>query len=247
MCAPPGRLSAWPCALGVRSGQKGASPGRHPSPGRGSARTLRRRRSGPPHGASEVLLWNLTGLTARSSPHASGPVLEPLRPPSQCPQQSVPGLQTRREGDGQSRSWGRQTPDLCRCLRPQGQCLHPPGTTLIRPARLGDRRWSPHPDGPPTHTRPLSPGDPGPAPQGTLLHHIPPSSAHAGRWRQPIRRENSSDAGLTGSPPLLWPPKAPSSPRCQAEAPGIAPPTHTPHGSATSEHRPGDACMPKAW
>ena len=200
VCAPPGRLSAWPCALGVRSGQKGASPGRHPSPGRGLARMWRRRRSGQPHGASEVLLWNRAGLTARSSPHASGPVLEPPRPPSQCPQQSVPGHRTRREGDGQSRSRGRQTHDLCHRLRPQGQCLHPPGTTLTRPARLGDRRGSPHPDEPP-HT-------PGPFPQelqGRCLRAhcfiISPQALcmQAGGVSQ--LGENSSDAGLTGSPP----------------------------------------------
>lgn len=96
-------------------------------------------RSTPPHGAWEVSLWKWAGLTAHSSPHASGPALEPLRPPSQRPQQSVPGPRTRGEGDGQSRSRGRHTPDLHRRLRPQGQGLHPPCTTQTRPARLGDR------------------------------------------------------------------------------------------------------------
>lgn len=124
---------------GSPSGQKGASPGRRPSPCPGLTRTRRRRRSGPPHGAWEVSLWKWAGLTAHSSPHASGPALEPLRPPSQRPQQSVPGPRTRGEGDGQSRSRGRHTPDLHRRLRPQGQGLHPLCTTQTRPARLGDR------------------------------------------------------------------------------------------------------------
>lgn len=135
---------------GSPSGQKGASPRQHRSPCPRSARTRRRRRSCPPHGAWAVSLWKQAGLTAHSSPHASGPALESLRPPSQRPQQSIPGPWTRGEEGGQSRSQGRQTPDLCRRLRPQGQGLHPPGMTPTRPARLGDRGestsgWAPEP------------------------------------------------------------------------------------------------------
>lgn len=43
-------------------------------------------------------------------------------------------------------------------------------------------------------------------------------------------------------------PKPQAAPDLRLRPLGLHPPlTHTPHGSATSEHLPGDACMPKAW
>lgn len=181
-------------------------------------------RSGPPHGAWAVSLWKQAGLTAHSSPHASGPALESLRPPSQRPQQSIPGPWTCGEGGGQSRSRGRQTqpvpPSQASGSRSPSSGHDPDSSSQTR-----RQRGSPHPDGPPNQAP--FPRSSRAGASGHVASSYPLSSVHAGRWCQPIRRGNPSDTGLTVSPPVLWPPQAPSCSRSQAEAPGIAPPTHT--------------------